>query len=422
LSDAGRTELGFHAGVTAGFVERHAMNAPSPLEPAQLIAEARRETGLHEFDDPSIEEPLARLTQALRTEARLNAAGVGFWHWRIRNTLIARLRANDWFQRHPEIDAEQLPPPVVILGLARTGTTLLHRLLAADSRFYSAAWWECRFPVPAADDVGGEQRKAAAQAEVAAILEAQPELAAIHPWDALGADEDIMLIDQTLLSTTAESLACIPSYRAWIHEQDLRPAYRYLLRLMRFLQWQKKQRGEPAASRWVLKTPMHLGYVDVIAELMPDAMFVQTHRDPITTIPSFSSLVHGLWAGGSDSADAYEASHQWCATFEEHLNRCLEVRRTLPAQRFIDVDFRDTVSRPMAVVERIYRRIGLPMTDEARSRIEEYMRTHPREGRPKHEYTLEQFGFTRAELERRFAAYREKHILPFTQAPASGAR
>ena len=96
-----------------------------------------------------------------------------------------------------------------------------------------------------------------------------PELASIHPWDAMGADEDIMLIDATLLSTTAESLACIPSYRSWVHSQDLRPAYAYLLRLLKFLQWQKKQRGQQA-QYWSLKTPMHLGYVEVIAEQMPE--------------------------------------------------------------------------------------------------------------------------------------------------------
>jgi hypothetical protein len=390
------------------------MNADLELDPARLIDEARRETGLRDFDEPAIGEPLERLTRSLRTEAKLNATGVYIWHARLLNTLVTRLRANDWFRRHPEILEERLPPAVVIVGLARTGTTLLHRLLAADSRFYSAAWWECRFPVPAEGDVSGEQRKAASKAEVAAILEAQPELAAIHPWDALGADEDIMLIDQTLLSTTAESLAHIPSYREWIHAQDLRPAYAYLLKLMQFLQWQKKQRGEPVAERWVLKTPMHLGYVDVITELMPDAMFVQTHRDPITTIPSFASMVYGLWAGGSDAAHPHEAGRQWCATFEEHLNKCMADRSRLTRERFIDVDFRDTVSRPLEVVERIYRRIGLPMTPDARRRIDEYMQSHPREGRPKHEYTLEQFGFTQADLERRFQAYRERHILPFT--------
>jgi hypothetical protein len=391
------------------------MSGQSALDPGALLAEARRETGLEHFDGPPIEEPLERLTQALNTEARLNDVGRHVWHARILGTLVTRLRAREWFGQHPEILEERLPPVIVILGLARTGTTLLHRLLAVDPRVYTAAWWECRFPVPAADDVAGTQRIAAAKAEIAAILEAQPGLAAIHPFDALGADEDIMLIDQTFLSTTAESLACIPSYRAWVHAQDLRPAYRYLLTLLKFLQWQKKQRGEGEGERWVLKTPMHLGYVDVLDELLPDATFVQTHRDPITTIPSFASFVHELWQSGSVAADAREAARQWSATLEEHLNHCLAVRDRLPREKFIDVDFRDAVSRPVQVVERIYEHIGMPMTQEASRRIQSYMSSHPREGRPPHEYTLEQFGFTRAELERRFKAYRERHILPSAQ-------
>jgi hypothetical protein len=390
------------------------VSAEELLAPEQLLAQARRETGLSQFDGPAIEEPLERLTRALRTEARLNEVGVHTWHARLLNTLTTRLRARDWFVRHPEILEEKLPPPVVILGLARTGTTLLHRLLAADPRFYAGAWWEVRFPVPEADDVAGEKRIAAAKAEVAGILAAVPEMAAIHPWDAMGADEDIMLIDHTLLSTTAESLAHLPTYRSWIHSQDLRAGYAYLLQLMKFLQWQKKRRGQ-RADYWVLKTPMHLGYVEVIAELMPGATFVQTHRDPIATIPSFASMVHMLWAMGSDSADPREAGRQWSQTLEQHLNHCLDQRERL-ANHFVDVNFRDTVTEPVKVVERIYQDIGLPMTDVTRAGISAYMSTHPREGRPKHEYTLEEFGFTRAELEQRFRRYREKHILPFIKS------
>jgi Sulfotransferase family len=389
------------------------MSIDELLNPQRLLAAARRDSGLDQFDGPPIEEPLERLTHALRTEARLTEVGAQTWHGRILNTLITRLRAREWFHRQPQILSEQLPPPVVILGLARTGTTLLHRLLATDPRFYAAAWWEVRFPVPTADDIQGTQRIAAAKLEVAGILQAMPELAAIHPWDALGADEDIMLIDQTLLSTTAESLACIPSYRSWIHSLDLRPAYGYLLQLMKFLQWQKKQRGQ-LADYWVLKTPMHLGYVEVIAEMMPGAVFVQTHRDPVTSMPSFASFVHMLWAMGSDAADAREAARQWSDTLEQHLNHCLAQRARLP-NRFIDVDFRETVSAPLQVVERIYQRIGLPMTEPTRAGISAYMATHPREGRPKHEYSLAEFGFTQAELEERFRAYRNQHILPSTK-------
>lgn len=387
------------------------MSDEPTLDAEQLIAQARAETGLSQFDEPDVVEPLRVITRALREEARLTPGGRYFWSGRLHGILVARLRGRALLLRHPEILEEQVPPPLVILGLSRTGTTLLHRLIAADTRFYSAAWWECRFPVPAPDDLDGTKRIAVAKAEVAAMLEANPELLSIHPFDAMGADEDILLMDQTLLSTTSETLACIPSYYDWLRTQDLRPAYDYWYRTIQLLQWQKRKRGV-SASRWVLKTPMHLGHVDKIVDIFPEARFAQTHRDPLATIPSYASMIYELWRGVGEASDPVEAGRQTSGTLEHDLKRCLEVRDRLPAGTFIDIDFRDTIKDPVGVVERIYRHIGLPMTDTARRQIGAYLASHPREGRPKHEYTLSQFGFTRAEIERRFAAYRLRHIEP----------
>jgi hypothetical protein len=385
------------------------MSAEPSLDPGELLARARRETCLEEFDDPSPVEPLEVLTRALCSEARLNAGGRYYWSTRLLGILMTRLRGREWFRRHPEILDEAIGAPVIILGLTRTGTTLLHRLIASDKRFSSAAFWEGRFPVPTNDDLDGSQRIAAAKAEIDAMLAANPDLASIHPFDALGAEEDILILDQTLLSNTAETLACVPSYYEWLRKQDLRPAYRFWYRMLQMLQWQKQRRGV-VGERWVLKTPMHLGHVDRILELLPDATFVQTHRDPLTTIPSYASMIQGLWRGVSDESDSLEAARESSATLEHDLKRCLQVRDSLPPGKFIDVDFHDTVSDPIGVVERIYREIGMPMTERARSQIWAYMKTHPREGRPTHTYTLEQFGFTEQEIRRRFQEYRARHI------------
>ena len=395
---------------------------PEPsLDPAVLLARARSETGLEEFDDPSPIEPLEILTRALRSEARLNAGGQYYWSARLLGILMTRLRGHQWFRRHPEILDEPIGAPVVILGLTRTGTTLLQRLISSDSRFSSAAFWEARFPVPADGDVDGKRRIDAAKAEIEAMLAANPDLASVHPFDALGADEDILILDQTLLSNTAETLACVPSYYEWLRRQDLRPAYRFWYRTLQLLQWQKGRRGL-TGERWVLKTPMHLGHVDHILELLPEATFVQTHRDPLTTIPSYASMIHGLWRGVSDEADPLEAARESSATLENDLRRCLQVRDTLAPDKFIDVDFRDTVSDPIGVVERIYHQIGMPMTDLARAQIRAYLETHPREGRPKHSYTLEQFGFTEEEVRRRFQQYRARHIEPARESLSPGVR
>jgi hypothetical protein len=380
-----------------------------PLDPEQLIAAARNATGLHDFDELALDEPLARLTTALNAEAGLNAAGRRTWHDRLLNILMTRLRAQDWFRRHPEILQERLAPAIVILGLPRTGTTLLKRGIASVARIQSVAWWENRFPVPLPEDPGDRRRRAAGVAEVKGILEAMPLLASIHPWDALAADEDILLLDQTLFSTTSETMAHLPSYHRWLKQQDLRPAYRYWKKLLQFLQWQQRRRGHHG-ERWVLKTPMHLGYVEVIDELLPEALFVQTHRDPLVTIPSYASMIHFQGLLGSDHSDPLAAGKLAADTLSAHLGRCMLVRDTLPAEKFIDVDFREITLDPIALIERIYEHIGLPMTSVARRTIEAYRDTNPREGRPPHAYTLEQFGFSEQGLQSLFLDYRQRYL------------
>jgi hypothetical protein len=389
------------------------------LDPKELLQWARRDSGLTLFDDPSPEAPLEVLTRALTVEACLNAGGRDYWSARLLGILVTRLRAREWFRRHPEILQERIHAPIIILGLTRTGTTLLQRLISSDSRFYSAAYWEARFPVPSEGDLSGAQRITAAKAEIDALLAANPDLASVHPFDAMGAEEDILILDQTLLSNTSETLAHVPSYYRWLRQQDLRPAYRYWYQMLQMLQWQKRQRGV-RGERWVLKTPMHLGHVDHILELLPDATFVQTHRDPLATIPSYASMIQGLWRGGSDEADPLEAARESSATLEHDLARCLQVRDGLPREKFIDVDFQDTVSNPLAVVERVYRHIGVSMTETARTQILTYMNSHPREQRPKHTYTLEEFGFTAEEIRSRFRTYRERHIEPSARSVVSG--
>jgi hypothetical protein len=385
------------------------MTAEPTLDAEELLVRARQVTGLERFDEPSPIEPLIALTQALQNEAQLTAGGRYYWSERLLGILVTRLRGCECIRRHPEILYERIQAPIVILGLTRTGTTLLQRLIASDSRFYSAAYWEARFPVPEADDLAGDKRMALAKAEIDAMLAANPDLMTVHPFDALDADEDILILDQTLLSRTAETLACVPSYYAWLRTQDLCPAYQYWYRTLQLLQWQKRRRGV-TAQRWVLKTPMHLAFVDHILELLPDARFVQTHRDPLATIPSYASMVHELWLGVSATADPLEAAKQTSATLEHDLARCMQVRATLSEDSFIDVDFRNTVTDPIGVIERIYAHVGLQMTDLAARQIRGYMKSHPRDARPEHKYSLAQYGFTEAEIRRRFQAYREQHI------------
>jgi hypothetical protein len=384
---------------------------PESLSLDAIIAEANARAGRSRFDDDSFRTPLARLLDSLEREAGLSAVGRATQHARIVESLVMRHMLERHEAEHPEIADEQIAAPLVIVGLARTGTTMLHRLLSADPGLYAARWWEVRFPAPFPgwDWHGPDPRIAEARAQVAWILANQPVLAAIHPWDAEGPDEEIMLMEHSFLSHVPESGANLPSYRAWLDRQDLRPAYAFLRRLLQFLQWQKRRRGE-TAERWVLKTPMHLGYLDLLFEAFPGAQVIQTHRDPLETIPSVASMYLALWGLAVDEPDPLEVGRQCLERYAGALRRCLAVRDALPAERFVDVSYREVARDPLGAVRRIYAAVGRKLTPEAEAAMAAWVAKNPREHRPPHEYAMKTFGYTRQAIEREFAAYRARFV------------
>jgi hypothetical protein len=385
-----------------------------------IVAEARARAGVHDFGDESFLAPLRVLLASLRDEANLNQVGRATQHARLVDSLVTRLLAEDQIRRHPEILDEELGAPVVIVGLARTGTTLLHRLLGSGPAFQVARWWECRYPAPfpGSDWRRQDPRIPAARAEVAAILENVPVLASVHPWDAEGADEEVMLLEHSFLSWVPESSANLPSYRAWLGGQDLTPGYRYLERMLKLLQWQKRESGR-SGGRWVLKSPCHLAYVDVLFAVFPGARVIQTHRDPLETIPSAASMYRSLWELSADAVDPLLAGAQVRERFAWALDRCLRSREQLAAERFLDVAYADVQRDPLVEVARIYAWLDIPLTPGAERAMNAWLLENARDKRARHTYTLEEFGYSEAGLAADFAEYRERHILPREGATAS---
>ncbi|MGH0033436.1 MAG: sulfotransferase family protein [Myxococcota bacterium] len=390
------------------------VSAGRAFDEGALVAEARQRAGLGDFGDEFFREPLRVLLTSLRDEAGLNAVGIASQRARLVDSLVTRLMAEEQRRRHPEIEDERLDPPVVIVGLARTGTTLLHRLLASGGDWRTARWWEVRYPAPfpGSDWRRDDPRIPAAHEEIRLTLEAVPQLAAIHPWDAEGADEEIMLLEHSFMSHVPESGADLPGYRAWLDRQDLRPAYRDLARWLRLLQWQKKQAGRDLGARWLLKAPFHLGYLDALFEVFPGARLVLTHRDPLETIPSAASMYSALWALARDEVDETRVGAQVQRRYAWALGRCMEARTRYPGERFLDVDYRAVQRAPMAEVRRIYRWLGVPLSDPARRAMEGWLADDARHEREAHRYSLAQFGFDPEELAAVFADYRRLHVLP----------
>jgi len=395
------------------------MEQPPRFDFDKLLAEAsRRSGGLMDFGDARLLAALPPLLRSLDREAGLSSTGRHLLQQRILELLVNRLRVEDHCRRDPSILQERVERPVVIVGLPRTGTTLLQRVLACDPRLYSMLWWESRHPVPTTDAVPGgpEPRIALARAEVRMMIEAMPQLLAIHPLDAEQADEEVMLMEHSF-HASFDAFANVPGYMAWQAAQDHAPAYAYLKKLLQFLQWQKRQRGV-RAQRWVLKTPNHLPTLAALFQVFPDATVIQCHRDPLQTVPSLCSFIHTLWRIYGERVDPRVVGAQWSAKMARALHSAMAVRDSLPPESFHDVWFGDTVSRPMEVVEAIYAAIGMPLTPDVVQRMQQWLTANRREQRAAHDYTAAQFGLSDAQLERDFAAYRQRYVLPRAAAEA----
>jgi len=380
------------------------------FDPKTLQDEAQRRAGSSDFGDPAFQEPMRRLLHALEHEADLHEQGRLGQLERIVGLLVNRLRTEDHVRRHPEILEQRIRAPIVIVGLARTGTTMLQRMLASDPRMHALLWYESRQPAPhpGAQASGPDPRIVDAEREVAAMLGASPDLIAAHPMDAHAPDEEIMLVEHAFLSTNPEAFCRIPSFAAWREAQDLTPGYDYLDRLLRFLQWQKRRRGE-AGERWILKTPFHLGHMAALFRAFPDARIVWPHREPAQCIPSLASLIHSLRILASDRVDPVDVGREWSDKMKRAIGLCMDVREA-HEDRFLDLRYEELVADPLAQAARIYAFAGLTLGSDVAERMRRWAVENAREKRPVHRYTLERFGFDEPGLRRDFARYRERFL------------
>lgn len=377
------------------------------LDEESLLAAARRKTGLVQFGDESFRPALRILLQALEQEARLHPVGRFILRTRLVDMLGVRLGVEDLLSRHPEILQQEIRAPIVIAGLQRTGTTMLHRLLAADPDTRALLSWEAINPVPDPKQQSGKpdrRIKAAVLAEKA-LAYLSPEFFAIHPVEATAPEEDILLMDFSFMSTVAEAMVRVPTYAAWLKQQDMTPVYRYVKVLLQLLQWQRP------GKRWVLKTPAHLAHLDVVLAVFPDAKIIQTHRDPAKTAGSFSSMVAHGYGVFSDEVDTHEVAGHWHRNNADMVKAAMRVRVLSPTS-FLDVSYYDLLQDPMAPVRRIYEFAGLALTPQALAAMDDSRKRNVQNRHGVHRYRLEDFGLSKAQIHRDYAAYREHFQIP----------
>jgi len=384
------------------------------------MADAQRKESLTDWGPGDFERPL-RVLLADYPRADLNAIGTHILRSGIIHSLRMRLRTQEWIRRHPEILDERVAAPIVVVGMMRSGTTLLQRLLAADPRFVCAYGWEVVEVAPRLDhqftgpDVG-DPRIAVSEAREAKSRELAPDLFAIHPMYAREPEEEIVFLADAFLSHVPESGAHLPYYRSWLDEQDFTPAYDHLHRMLQFLQWQKRQKGLMGGRqprRWVLKSPAHLGYLDLLRARFGDVHIVHMHRDPRTTIASGASLNATLHAMHADTVDRHRVGAQWLQRMGWTNDRAMAIRDGWSLEtggdtaRVTDIEFDDAVADPIGQVARVYDAVGLPLTVEAEAAMRRWLVERPREkARPP--YGLEDYGLLPEQVDERFTLYNKR--------------
>lgn len=393
---------------------------PARLEKDFLMEEAVQATGLDDFGDRWFERPLEVLLDSVKREAQLNAAGEFSAMKMFHHVLRDRLYTQMWFKRHPEILARPLKNPVVIVGPMRSGTTRLHRLLAADQRFAHLRSFETISPVPrpefeqvlAGEGEDFRPRLAARILKVARL--ANPRTLSIHPTGAYEPEEELGLVAASMYGMKWEAQWNVPSYAEWCHEESAIPAYRHMANLLRLIGWSQQ---ESSLRPWILKTPQHMLDLPALLEVFPDARLIFTHRDPKQVVGSAASLAWNQTIIYSDHNDPAQTGRDWLGKTATMIARMRAARDAIPRERMIDVQYEDMETDWRGTMERVYRFLDLEM-EPAVAGMEDYLDRSARLKRHPHRYSLEEFGLGEGEVDALFADYTEAYGIPVGDAPA----
>lgn len=364
-------------------------------------------TGLDDFGEPTWHEGLDLLLDSLGRTAKLNSVGVDVASTGIISDLSTRLRMVEWRKRHPEVAEQRVIQPIIIVGQPRTGTTILHDLMAQDPTMRAPLSWELERPVPpprtATFDT--DPRIAEAQAGFDLVESIIPGFTSFHELGAQLAQEDVRMFTSEFRSMQFSLQYEVPDYNRWLlHEADMAPAYRWHHHFLQHLQ------SGHMADRWLLKSPAHLWHLEALLTQYPDAVVIQNHRDPLKVIASISALGASLRQMTTDAFDVRTLAAQYSADIMVGLDRAMVARQSglfAPGQ-VIDVRYQDFRHDLIAQIASIYDTIDLEFTAEAEACMREFLAEHPGDSAGSlKRYSFADTGLDEDELRQRTCEYQE---------------
>jgi hypothetical protein len=376
-----------------------------PLDADDLIEQAVAVTRLDDFGEPEWEEPYRRLLEALDREAQLNVVGRLMCRHDLVRHLTTRLLVLDAHRSDAALAATSVPAPVFITGPARSGTSILQELLALDPNLRAPLAYEMAHPRPAAG-VDDGTRIAWAESEFDLWGDVQPGFRAVHDLDARLPEECLWLMapqfDLGFWATNVD----VPSWMAYRAFTDPAPTYAMHRAFVQVLQG-----GTP--TRWLFKSPVHLGRLPALLAEYPDARIIRTHRDPLkTAASSVSTLAHGRYSR-SDEVDTTKVAASSTFGLAVMLNAQVDPTTALPAGQVAELQYQDLLADPVAAIAAVYAALGLPMAPELPGLMTDYLAARPQGRLGTHRYSLEDYGLDPVELREQFRPYTDAFAVPY---------
>jgi hypothetical protein len=367
----------------------------------ELMAESRTIAGVDLVDDEVV-EPLTVLHRALGKErAGLDAEGARAFERKLLRLLVNRLRMQRDIERHPEILEQPITGPVVVMGLARSGTTKLQKALAASGDMNFTTFWQ-GFNWASISGEPNEptgRRIAEADAFCRWFDRRSPEAKLGHPFAALEPEEDGPVSEGSFVTPTFTGFAEVPSYGRWLGEQPVSTELEFHRDVMKYLQWQGLARPD---RMWLLKSPSWGAKELDILRVFPGARFVMAHRSPLRTLPSTCKLV-GLFrrAYGTSTPDPTLLMEHAAASMDAQR----DIRRAHPDLPLLDVLFEDIVGDLGTVVERVYDHAGMTLRDAARDDVLRWDEDNAMHKLGRFEYSLADTGLDEDVIRDRMGSY-----------------
>lgn len=378
------------------------------LDAEELIAAACAATRLTDLGGDDFRPGLQMLIETYQTNA-FDERGRKRNQRRLLGLLVTRLQLEDWWKRHPEVLDRPIEAPWVLTGLPRSGTSALFNLLAEDASARSLKLWETQFPYPPdgwteADRGQADPRRDAIEAYYARGREKNPDFTKIH-YASADTPEECVLIQLYAFAGVQHGIeAMMEPYGSWFRGQSQQPVYEIQRKIMQLLDWQRP--GE----RWLLKTPAHMWGMDALVEQFPDAAIIWNHRAPTEAIASMCSMIETLMKTRTD-LEPMKLGSVVMDFYATSLERGLAARDQLDPSRFVDVHHDDFVDDGLGIVSRIYEQFGVELSRETTYAMESHLSKHPRHGHGTHEYALEPYGLSTADIRRRFSSYVDRFEL-----------